>query len=137
LRIPAAEIEHLVTSRVRQWLLDPGGIYQSTRLPDPSAQRRLMARAADIGRNWTELPGTRRRAFLTTLIERIDVGAHQIDIHLRPTPARCTPRWRNDTTAKHDGGRNPDPVCTGTAAACRARDHDADRWHRPVCHSKT
>jgi len=27
LRIPAAEIEHLVTSRVRQWLLDPGGIY--------------------------------------------------------------------------------------------------------------
>ena len=31
LRIPAEEIEHLVTSRVRQWLLDPGGIYQSTR----------------------------------------------------------------------------------------------------------
>jgi hypothetical protein len=37
LRTPAAEIEHLVTSRVRQWLRDPGGIYQSTRLPDPSA----------------------------------------------------------------------------------------------------
>ena len=37
LRIPAGEIEHLVTSRVRQWLRDPGGIYQSTRLPDPSA----------------------------------------------------------------------------------------------------
>src|SRR5271167_4330687 len=35
LRIPAGEIEHLVTSRVRQWLLDPGAIYQSTRLPDP------------------------------------------------------------------------------------------------------
>jgi hypothetical protein len=43
LRIPAAEIEHRVTSRVRQWLLDPGGIYQSTRLPDPSAQRRRRA----------------------------------------------------------------------------------------------
>jgi hypothetical protein len=28
LRIPAGEIEHLVTSRVRQWLLDPGGIYR-------------------------------------------------------------------------------------------------------------
>ena len=34
LRIPAGEIEHLVASRVRQWLLDPGGIYQSTRLAD-------------------------------------------------------------------------------------------------------
>ena len=57
LRIPAAEIEPLVTSRVRQWLLDPGGIYQSTRLPDPSAQRRLIARAVEIGKSWTELPG--------------------------------------------------------------------------------
>jgi hypothetical protein len=84
LRIPAAEIEQLVTSRVRQWLLEPGGIYQATRLPDPSAQRRLIARAAEIGQSWTELPRTRQRALLTTLIERIDVGADQIDIHLRP-----------------------------------------------------
>jgi len=83
-RIPAGEIEHLVTSRVRQWLLDPGGIYQATRLPDPSAQRRLITRAGEIGKSWTELPGTRQRAFLTTLIDRIDVRAHQIDIHFRP-----------------------------------------------------
>jgi hypothetical protein len=85
LRIPAREIEHLVTSRVRQWLLDPSGIYQSTRLPDPLAQRRLIARAVEIGMSWTELPGTRQRAFLTTLIEGIDIGADQIDIHFRPT----------------------------------------------------
>jgi site-specific DNA recombinase len=85
LRIPAAKVEQLVTSRVRQSLLDPSGIYQSIRLSDPSAQRRLIARAAEIGNSWTELPGTRQRAFLTTLIERIDVGAHQIDIHFRPT----------------------------------------------------
>jgi len=84
LRIPAAEIEHLVTSRVRRWLLHPGGIYQSTRLADPSAQRRLIARAVEIGKSWIELPGTRQRAFLTTLIDRIDVGADQIDIHLHP-----------------------------------------------------
>jgi site-specific DNA recombinase len=83
-RIQAAEIEHLVTSRVRQWLLDPGGIYQSTRLADPSAQHRLIARAVEIGKSWTELPGTRQRAFLTTLIDRIEVGADQIDIHFRP-----------------------------------------------------
>jgi hypothetical protein len=57
----------------------------STRLADPSAQRRLIARAGEIGKSWTELPGTRQRAFLTTLIDRIDVGAHQIDIHLRST----------------------------------------------------
>ena len=85
LRIPAGEIEHLVTSRVRRWLVDPGGIYQATQLADPAAQRRLIARAVEIGKSWTELPGTRQHAFLTTLIERIDVGADQIDIQLRPT----------------------------------------------------
>ena len=48
LRVPAAEIEQLVSSRVRQWLLDPGSIYKATsaRFPDPSTQRRLVARAA-------------------------------------------------------------------------------------------
>jgi hypothetical protein len=62
LRIPAAEIEQLVTSRVSHWLLDPGNIYKS----------------------WPELSGARQRAVLTALIERIDVGADQIDMHFRP-----------------------------------------------------
>jgi len=84
-RIPAAELEQLVTSRVRQWLLDPGNIYQATQLPDLSAQRRLVAGAAEIGKSWPELLGTRQRAVLTRLIERVDVGADQIDIHFRTT----------------------------------------------------
>jgi site-specific DNA recombinase len=79
------EVEQLVTSRVRQWLFDPGNVYQATQLPDLSAQRRLVAAAAEIGKSWPELPGTRQRAVLTRLIERIDVGADQIDIHFRPT----------------------------------------------------
>jgi hypothetical protein len=83
-RIPAAEIEQLVTSRVRQWLLDPGSIYEATRLPDASEQRRLVARAAEIGKNWSELPGPRQRALLTALIERSEVGA----IRSISTPAR-------------------------------------------------
>jgi hypothetical protein len=45
LRIPAGEIEQAVTSRLRQWLVDPGSVYQAIRLADPSAQRRLIARA--------------------------------------------------------------------------------------------
>jgi site-specific DNA recombinase len=85
LRIPAEEIERLVTSRVRQWLLDPGSVYQATRLSDASAQRRLVVRAAEIGKSWSELPAARQRTFLTTLIDRIDVGGDRIDIHFRPT----------------------------------------------------
>jgi hypothetical protein len=78
-------IEQLVTSRVRQWLLDPGSIYKATSMwfPNPSTQRQIAARAEEIGNRWPELPATRRPAVLAALIERIDVGVDQIDIHLR------------------------------------------------------
>jgi hypothetical protein len=36
------------------------------------------------------LPGPRQHAFLTALIERIDVVAHQIDIRLRTQPQRTS-----------------------------------------------
>jgi len=85
LRIPAREIEQLVPRRVRQWLLDPGSIYSATRLLDPSAQRRLVARARELGDSWSGLPATRQRGLLTALIQRIDVGTNRIDIHIRPT----------------------------------------------------
>src|SRR5262245_51749487 len=54
LRIPAGEIEQAVSSRMRQWLVDPGSVYQAIRLADPSVQRRLIARAKEIGRSWPE-----------------------------------------------------------------------------------
>jgi DNA invertase Pin-like site-specific DNA recombinase len=86
LRIPAAEIEQLVSDRVQRWLLDPGSIDKSTaaRLADPSIDHRHVARAAGIGKHWPELPMARKRAVLTTLIERIDVRVDRIDIRLRP-----------------------------------------------------
>ena len=88
LRIPAAEIEQLVSDRVHRWLLDPGSIYKSTtaRLPDSSMQQRLVARNADLGKHWPELSVARKRAVLTALIERIEVSVDQIDIRLRPQP---------------------------------------------------
>ena len=86
LRIPAAEIEHLVSSRVHRWLLDPGSIFKSTsaRLTDASMQQRLVARAADLGKYWPQLPVARKRAVLAALVERIEVSLDKIDIHLRP-----------------------------------------------------
>jgi site-specific DNA recombinase len=86
LRIPAAEIEQLVSRRVHRWLLDPGSIYKSTsaRLTDASMQQRLVARAADIGKHWPELPAARRRAVLAALVERIEVSLDQINIRLHP-----------------------------------------------------
>ena len=70
---------------MRHWLLDPGSIFQARQLADLSDQRRLVARASEIGNTWPELPVMRRRAVLTGLIERIEIGIDQIDIHFRPT----------------------------------------------------
>src|SRR6266436_9497008 len=74
LRIPAAEIEQLVSSRVHRWLLDPGSIYKSTsaRLADASMQQRLVARAADLGKCWPQLPVARKRAVLAEIRRRPD-----------------------------------------------------------------
>jgi site-specific DNA recombinase len=87
LRIPAAEIEQLVSDRVHRWLLDPGSIYKSTsaRLADASIQQRVVARTAEIGKRWPELPVARKRVVLTALIERIEVSVDQIDIRFRPS----------------------------------------------------
>ena len=86
LRIPAVEIEQLVSGRMHRWLLDPRNIYKSSsgRLVDSSVQQRLLALAADIGKHWPELPVAGKRAILAALIERIEVKVDQIDIHLRP-----------------------------------------------------
>src|SRR5438132_1126286 len=47
LRIPAAEIEQLVSDRVHRWLLDPGSIDKpaAARLADPSIEHRRVPRA--------------------------------------------------------------------------------------------
>src|SRR5712671_4119030 len=85
LRVPAAEIEQLVSDRVHLWLLDPGSIYKSTsaRPAHASIQQRLVARTAEVGKRWPELSVARKRAALTALIERIEVRADHVDIHLR------------------------------------------------------
>jgi site-specific DNA recombinase len=73
LRIPAPEIEQLVSDRVHRWFLDPGSIYKSTsaRLADSSMQQRLVARAADIGKHWPKLPVARKRAGTVNLSGRV------------------------------------------------------------------
>ena len=138
LRIPAAEIEHLVSSRVHRWLLDPGSIYKSTsaRLPDASMQQRLVARAADIGKHWPELPVARKRAVLTGLIERVEVSVDQIDIRLRSSRLSAL-LDAAATSQRRERRRNRDSVRASTAAPRRAGDQNGDRRHRSVCRVET
>ena len=72
--------------KYRSWAWAHGSIDRSTaaRFADPSIEHRRVARAAEIGKHWPELPVARKRAVLTTLIERIAVRVDRIDIGLRP-----------------------------------------------------
>jgi len=136
LRIPAGEIEPLVTSRVRQWLLDPGGVYQSTRLADPAAQPADRARHG----NRQELDRVARntKACLSDHPDRAHRCRGPSDRYpVAPNPARRTPRWRSDTTAERAGGRNSNLVHPGAVTPLGAGDQDVDRGDRPVCHSQT
>jgi hypothetical protein len=119
LRIPAAEIEHLVSSRVHRWLLDPGSIYKSTsaRLADASMQQRLVARAADLGKYWPQWPVARKRAVLAALVDRIEVSLDRIDIRLRPP-------WLGvllDVAAASSQGVKDDEIQTLSVPVCLRR----------------
>ena len=124
IRIPATEIEQLVTNRVRQWLLDPGSIYQATQRTDLSVPRRLVVRAAEIGKSWPKLPATRQRGLLTDLIASTS-GATRSISNPDDTPRRAA-RGCSCAIAERRR-RNANPVRTGAAPPLRARDQDADR----------
>src|SRR5580704_5746442 len=123
LRIPAFEIEHLVSSRLHGWLLDPGSIYKSTwgRLTDASTQQRLVARAADIGRMARAASATQARR--PHCPDRTDRGEVRPDRHPSP-PASALRATRSTrfTIARRERRRNRAPVRTGAAAPRRARD---------------
>jgi DNA invertase Pin-like site-specific DNA recombinase len=83
LRIPAGEIEQAVTNRLRQWLVDPGSVYQAIRLVDPSAQRRLIGACR---RNREELVRVARStaAYLAYRSDRAHRRRGQSDRHPPP-----------------------------------------------------
>jgi hypothetical protein len=87
LRIQAGEVEQLVaTAYVNGFSIPAASIRQSRH----GFQNHLLSKGwscglREIGRQWSELPPSRRRVVFTTLIERVEVRLDQIDIHLRPT----------------------------------------------------
>jgi site-specific DNA recombinase len=81
-RVPALEIEQLVTDRIRDLLAEPASLIEAT---DPfrfqaAAQLDLLRQAAGIANAWSELQPTRVRVLLTTLVRRIDLHSDRIEV---------------------------------------------------------
>jgi hypothetical protein len=105
-------------------------------LPEPSTQQRVVAQAAEIGKQLSELPPTRTRTVLTAVIERVEVRVDQIDIHLRPTG--LTPLF--DVAVPLQSMLDEETLILSVPARLRRAGmeiKDADRWDRSVRHRET
>ncbi|HZK89404.1 MAG TPA: recombinase family protein [Stellaceae bacterium] len=87
LRVPAAEIERSVINRIRRVLSEPASLLEilAARAHEPLLQQNLIARAAELARDWPQLSPLRMRVILLALIQRIDVRPDEVIIHLRPS----------------------------------------------------
>ena len=86
LRIPAADLERVVTERLRAFLADPSAVFAAIRggATDAAQQRHLIEEAAELAVTWSARPGSQRRDILQRLVHRITVHRDRIDIQLRP-----------------------------------------------------
>ena len=84
-RIPAANLETLVITRLRSFLADEGAILDAIREEhaDGTAQSRLIARGLKIAKEIESLTPDRIRAMLMTLISRVDIRPDCVEISVR------------------------------------------------------
>jgi len=83
-RIPAGEIESLVTTRLCAFLSDRASLFDAvrSRVRDASRQAQLVDAIADLARRWPDLALSEQRAILSVLLSRVDIGTDRVDIHL-------------------------------------------------------
>ena len=84
-RIPAANLETLVITKLRSFLADEGAILNAIREEhvDGAAQSRLIARGVKIAKEIESLTPDRIRAMLMTLISRVDIRPDCVEISVR------------------------------------------------------
>jgi site-specific DNA recombinase len=87
LRIPAGEIEQLVTARIGELLSDPARLSEALAccIETAGQQQHLQQRAAELAASWSTLSASRLRPMLATVIERIVVRPERVDIQLLPS----------------------------------------------------
>jgi hypothetical protein len=87
LRVPAGEIEQLVTTRVGELLSDPARLSEAlaSYIESAAQPQHVLQRAAELGATWSTLPAARLRPILATIIGRIVVRPERVDIQLLPS----------------------------------------------------
>jgi site-specific DNA recombinase len=84
-RIPAANLETLVITKLRSFLADEGAVHNVIREGhvDGAAQSRLIARGVKIAKEIESLTRDRLRIMLMTLISQVDIRPDCVEISVR------------------------------------------------------
>ena len=95
-RIPAAEIERLVTRRIQGFFADRAEAFKAINryVQDVAEQERLVGRATILAEGWPDLVPTELRAILLALVTRIEVHEERVEIEVNA--ARVTDVLGND-----------------------------------------
>ncbi|HBK79173.1 MAG TPA: recombinase family protein [Nitrospinae bacterium] len=86
-RIPAGDIEHIVTRRMQEFLSDPAELLGTLEAHAPEAidQKNFLGAAASLARGWTDFERSRIRGMLLATIFRIEVLKTSVNIHIAPS----------------------------------------------------
>ena len=84
-RIPAANLETIVITKIRSFLADEGAILDAIRheYAEGNAQARLIARGVKIAKEIETLMPDRIRAMLMALLSRVDIRPDRVEITIR------------------------------------------------------
>jgi site-specific DNA recombinase len=90
-RIPAAQIEALVTDRIRTWLADAVAVLNAVQCCDPDAvaQKKLLDEAARLAGSWRELDAERLRAILRAMVTGVQVHSDRVDVTFDQMGVAC------------------------------------------------
>ncbi|HSU06331.1 MAG TPA: recombinase family protein [Acetobacteraceae bacterium] len=119
-RIPAPEVEQVVTDRVRTLLADGTAVFDAVSSTTATTEQcgELVAQAAALAQSWPTLPLHEQRRILSTLIARIEVGDDSVALHVAPAKLG-TILQGDDVGDRHfdrDGGRGAEILILSVAA---------------------
>jgi hypothetical protein len=85
-RVPAGDIEQLVTDSVTGYLRNEAAIFDAieTFVEGLSTRQLFVKQAADLARRWRDLQSPEKRRILQSLVERIEVGSGIVKIRVLP-----------------------------------------------------
>ena len=85
-RVPAGNIERLVTERITGFLEDEGAVFAAVGplTGDENRRRSVVKQAAVLARRWPGLAPPAQRRALLSLVARVEIGRGQVTVRLCP-----------------------------------------------------